>query len=107
MPALEPAPMLAMRAPAPQIGSDLLQHDVSDSSNSSDMSDNSSRGRRRAARPQMTSRKSSGTCIVPRDQFRETAAEEYPPDDARAMSPRRGSEETDAIEQATKRSLRE
>jgi len=47
--------------------------------------------------------------IVPRDQNAnsDAAPEEYPPDDARAMSPRRGSEETEAMEATTRANLRE
>jgi len=57
----------------------------------------------------MANRKSSGTIIVPRDRSAnsDTDPAEYPPDDARAMSPRRNSEETEAMEEAMRANLRE
>ncbi|KAL8721324.1 MAG: hypothetical protein Q9225_001984 [Loekoesia sp. 1 TL-2023] len=48
-------------------------------------------------RPKLTQRKSSGTIIIPRDAPTEAPPQEFPPDDARAMSPRRSSEETDKM----------
>ncbi|KAL8970459.1 MAG: hypothetical protein Q9183_001518 [Haloplaca sp. 2 TL-2023] len=48
-------------------------------------------------RPKMTSRKSSDTMIIPRDAPTVAPKKEFPPDDARAMSPRRSIEETDKI----------
>ncbi|KAI4208276.1 MAG: hypothetical protein LQ346_000156 [Caloplaca aetnensis] len=48
-------------------------------------------------RPRLTHRKSSGTMIIPRDAPTAAPAKEFPPDDARAMSPRRSSEETDKM----------
>ncbi|MCJ1339539.1 hypothetical protein MMC09_004829 [Bachmanniomyces sp. S44760] len=50
------------------------------------------------SRPKLGSRKSSGTIIVPRDHPEvETKYEDYPPEDARAMSPRRNSEEMEKL----------
>ncbi|KAL8871416.1 MAG: hypothetical protein Q9174_002740 [Haloplaca sp. 1 TL-2023] len=48
-------------------------------------------------RPKMTSRKSSDTMIIPRDAPTVAPKKEFPPDDARAMSPRRSIEETEKI----------
>ncbi|KAI4129729.1 MAG: hypothetical protein LQ338_002113 [Usnochroma carphineum] len=48
-------------------------------------------------RPRITQRKSSGTMIIPRDAPTEAPPQEFSPDDARAMSPRRTSEETDQM----------
>ncbi|KAI4249627.1 MAG: hypothetical protein L6R40_000416 [Gallowayella cf. fulva] len=49
------------------------------------------------ARPQLVSRKSSGTNIIPREAPTAAPPQNFPPDDARAMSPRRSSEETDKM----------
>ncbi|KAL8725511.1 MAG: hypothetical protein Q9181_006395, partial [Wetmoreana brouardii] len=48
-------------------------------------------------RPKLTQRKSSGTMIIPRDAPTEGPKQDFPPDDARAMSPRRSSEETEKM----------
>ncbi|MCJ1442025.1 MAG: hypothetical protein MMC23_002517 [Stictis urceolatum] len=108
-----PSPVIGLTQPPSDLNIDAgTSYDAmaSDTSSGSNRSDGSSRGRtRRLKRPPMSSRKSSGTIIVPRDRSTnsDTAPEEYPPDDARAMSPRRNSEETEAMEEATKKSLRE
>ncbi|MCJ1299042.1 hypothetical protein MMC08_001833 [Hypocenomyce scalaris] len=61
-----------------------------------------------AARPKLCSRKSSGTIIVPLDHPNvEIQNEEYPPEDARAMSPRGNSEETDKLSHDTRRAVQE
>ncbi|KAL8808191.1 MAG: hypothetical protein Q9182_000255 [Xanthomendoza sp. 2 TL-2023] len=49
------------------------------------------------ARPPIVSRKSSGTNIIPREAPTEAPPKDFPPDDARAMSPRRSTEETDRM----------
>ncbi|KAL9629915.1 MAG: hypothetical protein Q9204_005008 [Flavoplaca sp. TL-2023a] len=49
------------------------------------------------SRPKIMSRKSSGTIIVPREAPTQAPPQDFPPDDARAMSPRRSSEETDKM----------
>ncbi|MCJ1257570.1 hypothetical protein MMC24_005396 [Lignoscripta atroalba] len=60
------------------------------------------------SRPKFGSRKSSGTIIVPRDHPHVQAQhEEYPPEDARAMSPRRSSEETEKLGQETRIAVQE
>ncbi|KAL8830916.1 MAG: hypothetical protein Q9170_005518 [Blastenia crenularia] len=53
--------------------------------------------RYKLTRPQLTQRKSSGTMIIPRDAPTQAPPQDFPPDDARAMSPRRSSEETDKM----------
>lgn len=69
------------------------------------------RGRARLTRPTLLTRKSSGTIIVPRNYKAPTdnggPDEVYPPDDARAMSPRRSHEETQAMAEATRIVVRE
>lgn len=96
-------------APTPDIGTLSRNDSISGASSSSDSSsgDDSDRGRSHLARPRMSSRKSSGTIIVPRNHQPVADAEDYPPDDARAMSPRRNSEETEAMGEATRSAVRE
>ena len=63
--------------------------------------------RGRHPRPKMGSRNSS-TMIVPRTSTQiEDVEDSFSPDDARAMSPRRNSDETDAMEEATRYAVRE
>ena len=85
------------------VSPEILPSDASSSSNSEE----SQRGRSGPLRPRLTSRKSSGTIIVPRNHVTAEEEVEYPPDDARAMSPRRNSQETEAIEEATRYAVRE
>ncbi|KAI4140090.1 MAG: hypothetical protein LQ340_007925 [Diploschistes diacapsis] len=69
-------------------------------------SESSSIDRGRHARPKLGGRNSS-TMIVPRSRANEEDAEQdFPPGDARAMSPRRNSEETEAMEEATRSVVR-
>ena len=59
--------------------------------------------RRENIRPKFIGRQHSGSIIVPRDAVpMPTPAGEYPPDDARAMSPRRTSEETEKLGEETR-----
>ena len=63
--------------------------------------------RGRPQRPKFISRNSS-SMIVPRTHTNiDNAEENYPAGDARAMSPRRNSEETEAMEEATRTVVRE
>lgn len=79
----------------------LTPHSLSNSSDSEGESE-------RRGRPRMPGRKSSGTIIVPRDHPEiEIATEEFPPDDARAMSPRRNSADVERYAQEAKKSLKE
>ncbi|GBF65258.1 hypothetical protein TMEN_7975 [Trichophyton mentagrophytes] len=62
----------------------------SPTSSSSSVSDVESERKSRADRPRIASRKPSASILVPRDHPEiEIEKEEFPPDDARAMSPRR------------------
>lgn len=62
----------------------------SPTSSSSSASDVESERKSRADRPRIASRKPSASILVPRDHPEiEIEKEEFPPDDARAMSPRR------------------
>ena len=66
-----------------------------------------SEDRGRPARPKLTSRHSS-SIIVPRSQANVVVGEEkFPPGDARAMSPRRNSDETEAMEEQARTAVRE
>ncbi|KAL8634848.1 MAG: hypothetical protein Q9228_007597 [Teloschistes exilis] len=56
-------------------------------------------------RPKLVQRKSSGTMIIPRDAPTNGPKVEYPPDDARAMSPRRSTEETELMVKTARLSL--
>ncbi|KAF4635494.1 hypothetical protein G7Y89_g2593 [Cudoniella acicularis] len=61
-------------------------------------------------RPHLTSRKSSGTIIVPREHPRleiEEGDEEFDEDDARAMSPRRSSQDLEKMSQEARAQLNE
>ena len=59
--------------------------------------------RRENNRPKSIGRQPSGSIIIPRDAVpMPTPQGEYPPDDARAMSPRRTSEETDKLGEETR-----
>lgn len=58
--------------------------------------------------PKLSRRKSSGTMIVPADSPDiELKEETYPPYDARAMSPRRSSAETDRMIAASRQAVQE
>lgn len=56
-------------------------------------------------RPKLAQRKSSGTIIIPRDAPTQGPKREFPPDDARAMSPRRSTEETEMMVKTARLSL--
>ncbi|PMD25146.1 hypothetical protein NA56DRAFT_543669, partial [Hyaloscypha hepaticicola] len=61
-------------------------------------------------RPKMTSRKSSGTIIVPREHPKVELGEddeEFDEDDARAMSPRRSSQDLEKMSQDARAQLNE
>lgn len=59
-----------------------------------------------APRPRLDARRPSGTNIVPRDHPDvELRTEAYPPNDARAMSPRRSSEEIEKLGEDARRAL--
>ncbi|KAI9719273.1 MAG: hypothetical protein M1812_003603 [Candelaria pacifica] len=82
---------------------------INDSAASSSASSGSeSEGRSRPRRPKLNSRKSSGTIIVPRDSpMVERTDVAYDPDDARAMSPRRNSEDLEKLGREARRSMQE
>lgn len=71
----------------------------STSTSSDHESSNEERRSRSLTRPKYTSRKSSRTMLIPSDSPNVELKDEenYPPGDARAMSPRRGPEETDKM----------
>jgi len=104
--ATEPDPMVAnTEGPLPTHESELAD---SSSTNSSGLSDGEgpSRSNSKSQRPSLYHRKSSGTIIVPRDAPDiEIKDEEYDEGDARAMSPRRSSEELDRLEECARQAL--
>jgi len=60
------------------------------------------------SRPPLANRNSSGTIIVPSDSANvETRAEQYDADDARAMSPRRNSDEVTKMGDDARQALEE
>lgn len=84
-------------------------HFASISSSSSSISDGEpERGRSRLDRPRMASRKPSASILVPRDHPEiEIEEEEFPPDDARAMSPRRDSADVERLGKEARQTLQE
>ena len=67
-------------------------------------------GRRssRLERPGLAERKPSGSFIVPRDHPEiEIQKEDFPPDDARAMSPRRSSNDLETLSREVRKILDE
>jgi hypothetical protein len=84
-------------------------HTSSLSSSSSSSSDGEpERGRSRNGRPRMPSRKPSASILVPRDHPEiEIEEEEFPPDDARAMSPRRDSADVERLGKEARQTLQE
>jgi hypothetical protein len=58
-------------------------------------------------RPQLTGRQKSSTIIVPKGPDVIQTYAEYPPDDARAMSPRRNSADLEKLGQEARQSLKE
>lgn len=62
----------------------------------------------RAERPRMADRQRSSSIIVPKGRMLNAEeAADYPPDDARAMSPRRNSQDIEKLEHDVRRSLKE
>lgn len=97
-------------ATKPELPSPTHEAELADSSstNSSGLSDGEgpSRSNSKSQRPKLHHRKSSGTIIVPRDAPDiEIKDEEYDEGDARAMSPRRSSEELDRLEEGARQAL--
>jgi uncharacterized protein with von Willebrand factor type A (vWA) domain len=99
------APVPAMSLPA----ENNRIHDSSISSSSSSISDGEQeRGRSRTERSRMASRKPSASILVPRDHPEiEIEEEEFPPDDARAMSPRRDSADVEQLGKVARQTLQE
>ncbi|MCJ1483550.1 hypothetical protein MMC06_003718 [Schaereria dolodes] len=98
----QPIPSIAEPTPSATTHptSNLDSEGPSNSSSDNDEHDNERVGRPLSlpTRPKLGSRKSSGTIIVSRDHPQvELQHEEYPPEDARAMSPRRNSTETEKL----------
>jgi hypothetical protein len=85
---------------------DVTSINSSANSSSSSIHGNGSSGH--LERPKMPTRKSSGTIIVPRDDPKielQEGDEEFDEDDARAMSPRRNSEDLEKMSQEARAEL--
>ncbi|CEJ55853.1 putative bZIP transcription factor [Penicillium brasilianum] len=81
---------------------------MSSLSSSSSISDIETDRRGRSERPRMASRKPSASILVPRDHPEiEIEEEEFPPDDARAMSPRRNSADLERLGKEARQTLQE
>lgn len=81
---------------------------VASVSSSSSISDAESERKSRADRPRRISRKPSTSILVPRDHPEiEIEEEEFPPDDARAMSPRRNSAYLERLGKEARQTLQE
>ncbi|CEL02743.1 hypothetical protein BJX64DRAFT_282573 [Aspergillus heterothallicus] len=81
---------------------------MSSLSSSSSISDAENDRRGRSERPRMASRKPSASILVPRDHPEiEIEEEEFPPDDARAMSPRRNSADLERLGKEARQTLQE
>lgn len=81
---------------------------MSSLSSSSSISDVETERRGRSERPRMASRKPSASILVPRDHPEiEIEEEEFPPDDARAMSPRRNSADLERLGKEARQTLQE
>jgi hypothetical protein len=64
--------------------------------------------RSRMDRPRLSERQRSSSIIIPKDRdIMQKDKPEYPPDDARAMSPRRNSQDIEKLEQGVRQSLKE
>ncbi|KAK2810817.1 hypothetical protein FQN50_002640 [Emmonsiellopsis sp. PD_5] len=91
--------------PSPNENSNSV-HASSLSSSSSSVSDNEHDRKSRADRPRLASRKPSASILVPRDHPEiEIEEEEFPPDDARAMSPRRNSADVEKLSREAREAL--
>ncbi|BCR85280.1 short coiled-coil protein [Aspergillus chevalieri] len=91
----------------PQPNDPSRTHNISVSSSSS-VSDAETERRGRSERPRMASRKPSASILVPRDHPEiEIEEEEFPPDDARAMSPRRNSADLERLGKEARHTLQE
>jgi hypothetical protein len=103
----EPSPSLPSVTTTSHPDHDQDQERSSTSSSSSSVHED---GGLKRPRPKMTSRKSSGTIIVPREHPRvelQEGDEVFDEDDARAMSPRRSSQDLEKMSQDAREHLNE
>lgn len=92
---------------SPSISSGSSSSSESESSSQRQSSRQNSR-RSRMDRPRLGDRQRSNTIIVPKGRdVVQTEKRDYPPDDARAMSPRRNSEDIERLERGVRESLKE
>ncbi|OCT49588.1 putative bZIP transcription factor [Cladophialophora carrionii] len=97
--------------PRPSISTSISSGGSSSSSDSDlpqHTSPRSSSRRTRMERPRLGDRQRSNTIIVPKGRdVVQTERPQYPPDDARAMSPRRNSEDIERLERGLRETLKE
>lgn len=102
----EPKVAKPLGAPEPPGDAELADSSSTNSLSSGSDGEGVSPSSGKAQRPKLHTRKSSGTIIVPRDDPNiEMEEEEYDEGDARAMSPRRSSEELDRMEDNARQAL--
>jgi short coiled-coil protein len=100
-----------MSSSIPNITEPSPPHDHPSNSSSSSSSFNEDKNMpQKLRRPKMTSRKSSGTIIIPRESAKvelNKSDETFDEDDARAMSPRRSSQDLEKMGQDARAQLNE
>lgn len=96
--------------PRPSVSPSLSSASSSASESDTSSQHHSSRAQRRSRmeRPRLGERQRSNTIIVPKGRdVVQRDRPQYPPDDARAMSPRRNSEDIERLERGVRESLKE
>src|SRR2546423_15532787 len=96
--------------PIPELSSNPIADDVASlpsSAHSSSEAENEAPQKPRLDRPRLTARQKSNSIIVPKGADVVQTHAEYPPDDARAMSPRRNSADVEKLGQEARQSLKE
>jgi len=82
-------------------------HSFSSSSSSSESEGSSSR-RSRVNRPRLQDRQKSSSFIIPKgSEIMQTVSPQYPSDDARAMSPRRNSQDMEELGRSLRKTLKD
>lgn len=106
--AVENNPFSMSGQPSPSVSSSSSSVSDSDEGRVSRTTSRSERGSGWATRPKMGPRKPSGSIIIPKNNVEvELRNEDYPPDDARAMSPRRESADLERLGHEARQALKE
>lgn len=94
--------------PSPTNPNRIHSSSLSFSSSSSSGSDIEPERKSRVDRPRLAARQPSGSILVPRDHPEIEIEEEFfPPDDARAMSPRRNSADVERLGKEARQTLQQ